>query len=125
MLIKRFVVVSVLTLMLSSCSTGYETRSQMWNDYEQKTLTYKYAVWGEIYNWKERGFKFGNVASYTDVSLEKAINIVFGTDSWIRGCTILYIKDEPTDEKKQKEILTNYSSPQIVERFFPKKPKRN
>jgi len=73
MLIKRFVVVSVLTLMLSSCSTGYETRSQMWNDYEQKTLTYKYAVWGEIYNWKERGFKFGNVASYTDVSLEKAI----------------------------------------------------
>tara|TARA_B110000967_G_C18366909_1_gene308642 strand:+ start:108 stop:485 length:378 start_codon:yes stop_codon:yes gene_type:complete len=125
MLIKRFVVVSVLTLMLSSCSTGYETRSQMWNDYEQKTLTYKYAVWGEIYNWKERGFKFGNVASYTDVSLEKAINIVFGTDSCIRGCTILYIKDEPTDEKKQKEILTNYSSPQIVERFFPKKPKRN
>ena len=53
------------------------------------------------------------------------INIVFGTDSCIRGCTILYIKDEPTDEKKQKEILTNYSSPQIVERFFPKKPKRN
>jgi|TARA_B110000967_G_C18545270_1_gene392658 hypothetical protein len=124
-LIKKFVTVVVLGLLLNGCSTGYNTEAQMWNAYKDKNLRFKHAIWAEIYNWEERGFEFGKIAFHTDISLESAIQKVFNDVQCTRGCTILYINNKLIDEKKQKEILTKYSSPEIVERFFPKKPKRN
>ena len=93
--------------------------------FKDKNLRFKHAIWAEIYNWEERGFEFGKIAFHTDISLESAIQKVFNDVQCTRGCTILYINNKLIDEKKQKEILTKYSSPEIVERFFPKKPKRN
>jgi len=122
---KKLLGILVLGLLLSGCggAQSYNSETKMWNDYLNHLKNYKVGIWGEIYNWKARGFPFGRVYAFGD-TVELAMNrMITGIDSCDQGCLVLKINTTTIDEKRQKELLAEFSPPGYVDKFFPKTKK--
>ncbi len=119
---KKILGIVVLGLLLQGCGGGvakYNNEQTMWNEYQNIVSQNNYAVWGELYNYKSRGYSFGKVYAAGE-TLALAIQNMNTIDACNEGCKVLYIKLDPLNENKQKELLAKYSPPGFVDKFFPK-----
>lgn len=114
----------LIIFFLSGCgdyspTTNYSNEQKMWADYKNIVSTYKYAVYGEVYNYKARGQSFGKVYATSSTSLADAIDRMNKLSTCDQGCIVLYIGLNKINENRQKELLAQYAPPGHVEKFFP------
>ena len=121
---KKLLGIVVLGLMISGCASGpivTKTETEAWKIYVSQPTPNK--VWGTIYNWKQRGYRYGKVSSWNSNNLEAAIINFFNSPACSQGCIITHIDLDEISEEEQKKLVGKYSPPGFVAKLFPKTKK--
>ena len=124
---KRSLASLLIIFFLNGCgdyspttnTTNFSNEQKMWIAYKNLVPTYNYTVYGEVYNYRARGYTFGKVYATSSTSLGDAIQRMNEISSCDQGCIVLYIGLNKVEEDKQKELLAQYAPPGHLEKFFP------